>query len=88
MEADAPSPPFLGKPWTVATSSALEESERLRLLKAAKGGTWYDGWQPYCGMCSTMQRMERKPYGFRCGSCRNMIAWDLTRLVESPLNAR
>ena len=55
------------KLWTVETSSALPEEEKLRMLKEAKPGTWYDGWVPYCGAppankCS-MPRMTKMPYG-------------------------
>jgi len=75
-------------PWTVAESSALPPETKDAMLRQAKMGTWYDGWEPYCLTCDTMRRMDRKAYGFRCGSCGNMIAWDLTRLAESPLNRR
>ena len=75
-------------PWTVAESSALSDDVKLAMLKEAKGGTWYDDWQPYCGVCSTMQRMTKHNYGFECQCCKNMIGWDLTRLVESPLNSK
>ncbi|EKD22601.1 MAG: hypothetical protein ACD_84C00039G0008 [uncultured bacterium] len=71
---------------TVAESSALVPDVKLAMLQNAKPGTWYDDWKPYCGTCSTMQRMVKHEYGFRCAGCGNMIGWDLTRLVESPLN--
>lgn len=35
-----------------------------------------------------MPRMTPEPYGFRCPECGNMIAWDLTRIAESPLNRK
>jgi hypothetical protein len=75
-------------PWTVAESSALPPETKDAMLRKAKPGTWYDGWQPYCGTCDSMGRMHQEAYGFRCGRCGNMIAWDMTRLVESPLNRR
>ena len=80
---------------TINEMETLTEEQKLEMLKEAKGGTWYDGWQPYCLCCSTSGRMTRMPYGFKCeGSgdwfgrkgCGNMIGFDLTRLVESPLN--
>lgn len=78
-------------PWTAAESSALPEEEKATMLRQAKLGTWYDGWKPYCGQvqarCS-MPRMTQEHYGFRCPECGNMIAWDLTRLAESPLNRK
>lgn len=76
------------KVWTVAESSALSDEQKLALLKEAKGGTWYDGWRPYCMMCSTMNRMLQHDYGFSCSCCGNMIAWDCTRLAESPFNRK
>ncbi len=71
---------------TVAEMEALSPEEQLSTLKLAKGGTWYDGWRPYCIMCSYSGRIQQMPYGFKCPTCRNMIGWDLTRLQESPLN--
>lgn len=67
-------------------SAGLAEDMKLALLKTAKLGTWYDDWRPYCMMCSTMSRMTKHPYGFRCKSCGNMIGWNLMRLSDSPLN--
>lgn len=80
---------------SVAQMQALPEHEKLRLLKEAKGGTWYDGWRPYCIKCNTLGRMTQMEYGFKCEGkddwfrrpgCGNMIGWDLKRLKESPLN--
>lgn len=71
---------------TVQENINLSDEEKLRRLKEAKGGTWYDGWKPYCCMCSTSIRMDSQPYGFRCRMCGNMIGFNLTRLQESPLN--
>ena len=76
----------LVKVWTVAESSALPEDEKLRMLKVAKRSPWYDDWHPYCLLCTgTMARMSKRAYGFKCEHCGNMIAWDLTRLAESPV---
>ena len=74
--------------WTVAESSALPPETKDAMLREAKMGTWYDGWEPYCMTCDTMRRMDKQEYGFRCSCCGNMIAWDLTRLAESPLNRK
>jgi len=71
---------------TIAEYEAISEEERLKILKEAKGGTWYDGWQPYCTTCSTIMRMKSENYGFSCDHCGNMIGYDLCRVVESPLN--
>lgn len=71
---------------TITNHTALSDSERLEMLKKAKGGTWYDGWHPYCGMCSYNGRMIGRDYGFQCPKCGNMIGWNLMRLKESPLN--
>jgi hypothetical protein len=67
----------------------LSEEEKLSIVKAAKGGSWYYGWKPYCMIptCkSGLVRMAPTAYGFRCSSCGNMIGFDLKRLAESPLN--
>ena len=64
----------------------LSPAKQQAMLKEAKGGTWYDGWKPYCMTCSTMSRMESKDYGFRCSSCGNQIGFDCYSLLESPLN--
>ena len=66
----------------------LTPEQQLEMLKKAKGGTWYDGWQPYCGVCSIILRMKKKDYGFQCSCCNNMIGFDLTRVIESPLNKK
>jgi len=71
---------------TVQDNIALSSEEKLLRLKEAKGGTWYDGWKPYCVMCSYNCRMDPMPCGFKCPSCGNMIGFNLTRLQESPLN--
>lgn len=75
-------------PPTVAEMEALTDEEKLAMVKQAKTGEWYDGWRPYCLQCSTVSRMLERPYGFQCGSCHNMISFDLYRLVESPLNKK
>lgn len=76
---------------TIAENEAIPLDERLAILKEAKGGTWYDGWKPYCVQMTTpcasrLERMEQTSYGFRCHTCGNMIGWNLERIVESPLN--
>lgn len=71
---------------TVEFNRNLPQDEKLQRLKDAKGGTWYDGWSPYCLNCSTVNRMEAKDYGFCCRNCNNMIGFNLQRLVESPTN--
>ena len=71
---------------TIAESEALPDETKVAMLRQAKPGTWYEGWKPYCCMCNSMARMQQHDYGFRCGNCNNLIGWDLTRLVESPLN--
>lgn len=71
---------------TVGHQSALSDYDKMSILRQAKGGTWYDGWQPYCGTCSTVARMQTQPYGFQCSYCGNMIGFNLVRLKESPLN--
>lgn len=71
---------------TVEDNLNLSSSEKLERVKEAKGGTWYDGWKPYCMMCSYGGRMDEMPYGYKCPKCGNMIGFSLTRLKESPLN--
>lgn len=73
---------------TVQENINLSDEEKLKRLKKAKGGTWYDGWQPYCCMCHYNGRMTPMSYGFCCPCCGNMIGFNLTRLKESPLNRR
>lgn len=70
---------------TLKQNIDLPEKEKLRRLKEAKGGTWYDGWRPYCMMCNRSDRMVSEPYGFKCPQCGNMIGFNLKRLKESPL---
>ena len=49
---------------TLKQNIDLPEKEKLRRLKEAKGGTWYDGWRPCCMMCNRSDRMVSEPYGF------------------------
>lgn len=35
-------------------------------------------WRPYCLVCTSMKRMEKTEYGFRCVACLNKINHDLT----------
>ncbi len=71
------------KSWNESITPALA----LIITKKAKGGSWYsDTWEPYCLMCSTMDRMAKKSYGFKCTCCGNEIGHNLQRLNESPLN--
>jgi len=78
--------PNLDQPISSAESAALDEELKLSILKEAKGGTWYDGWTPYCAPCTGLVRMTQRAYGFECPACRNMIGWNLYRLTDSPLN--
>jgi hypothetical protein len=71
---------------TIKENEILSNDEKLKRIKEAKGGTWYDGWKPYCLVCSTMSRMVEQTYGFKCNHCGNVIGFNLTRLMESPLN--
>lgn len=71
---------------TIQDNLDLSDDEKIRRLKEAKFGTWYDGWKPYCMMCSYNDRMVPMSYGFKCPSCGNIIGFNLTRLQESPLN--
>ena len=71
---------------TIKYNSTLSSEEKLNRLKEAKGGTWYDGWKPYCCVCSYNGRMISQEYGFKCPHCGNMIGFNLQRLQESPLN--
>lgn len=73
---------------TIQENLNLSKEEKLSRLKAAKDGTWYDGWKPYCMSCSFSGRMIQTDYGFKCPSCCNMIGFNLTRLKESPLNKK
>ncbi len=73
-------------PITSAESASIPEDVKLLMLKNAKMGSWYNNWKPYCGTCSVMSRMIQHDYGFQCNSCKNMIGWDLHRLIDSPLN--
>jgi hypothetical protein len=73
---------------SIKDNEALSKEERLHQVKLAKGGSWYDGWKPYCLNCSSNSRMEETTYGFKCSSCKNIIGWDLIRLKESPLNMK
>lgn len=74
---------------TTDESAALPEETKLQTLKESKGSPWYDGWTPYCLVpaCRGLGRMERRPYGFECPGCGNLIGFDLVRLDDSPLNA-
>lgn len=65
---------------TIEENRNLSEDEKLRRLKIAKGGTWYD--------CQKSPRMIAKDFGFECPNCGNLIGFNLTRLQESPLNAK
>lgn len=71
---------------TIEENRKLSETEKLNRLKKVKGGTWYDGWRPYCLNCSSSDRMQQTDFGFRCPCCGNLIGFNLTRLQESPLN--
>lgn len=73
---------------TIKDNMELSDEEKLNRLKKAKGGTWYDGWRPYCLACGTIHRMIPMDFGFKCLSCGNLIGFNLTRLAESPLNNR
>jgi hypothetical protein len=40
----------------------------------------YEGWRPYCLVCSTFVRMEAKPWGgWECVACRNQVGPGLER---------
>lgn len=39
-------------------------------------------YRPYCLKCSTMARMEKTDYGFKCVACGNKINPDMTHFNE------
>ncbi len=41
-------------------------------------------WRPYCLVCTTMMRMEKKDYGYKCRHCLNEIHKDLTHKDKTP----
>ncbi len=71
---------------TIKENQNLSCEQKIAILKNAKGGELIPNWSPFCLNCASNTRMLRQSYGFQCKSCRNMIGWDLTRLVESPTN--
>ena len=85
-----PTDPLYNEMKTVAEMRAVPESERLAIIKEAKGGSWYDdNYTPYCVhyVCKcTSPRSIKTDYGFVCPDCGNMSGWDMKRLKESPLN--
>lgn len=73
---------------TKAYNEGLTAEQVLSILKEAKGGSWYDGWVPYCIMrnpdgsyakCSS-PRMHKMPWGFKCPDCGNEIGFNLKRI--------
>lgn len=44
-------------------------------------------WRPYCLKCSTMLRMAKTEFGFRCRGCQNEIGPDMKPLKE-PFNVK
>lgn len=74
---------------TVKEQSAIPPAKALEMSKEAKMGTWYDDkYTPYCGApdCRIMPRTIKRPFGYECPSCGNMIGHHYKRLQESPLN--
>lgn len=57
-----------------ATTHVRQKEPSMPPLKP----TWepYPGWAPYCLRCSTMLRMEKMEYGWRCKACGNQIDHD------------
>ena len=39
----------------------------------------YEGWCPYCLVCSEIKRMLQKHYGYKCCGCKNQIDFNLER---------
>lgn len=75
----------------MSSLSREEANEMVKNAKLAMHCTWskeFDDYKysPYCGICSSNERMERKEYGFKCSNCSNMLGWNMERLVESPFN--
>jgi hypothetical protein len=44
----------------------------------------YEGWAPYCLVCSTMLRMKPTDYGWQCRACGNPINRRLTHYTPEP----
>jgi tRNA(Ile2) C34 agmatinyltransferase TiaS len=44
-------------------------------------------WRPYCTKCSTMLRMAKTDYGFRCRNCQNEIDNKMQPLKQ-PFNVK
>lgn len=40
-------------------------------------------WRPYCLACTTIYRMEKTDYGYRCKCCGNQTHRDLTARKSS-----
>ena len=72
---------FRALPLTEAEATALTVKQRREVLFAASGKN--TGWAPYCLVCDSANRMEKREYGFQCTGCGNKIGWNLLRLKQS-----
>lgn len=41
-------------------------------------------WRPYCLKCSTMKRMEDRPYGYESSKCKLKINFNLDTIHGEP----
>ncbi len=66
--------------------TAEQKKEMLAKAQEMSGASKNPNWRPYCLTCTTFDRMNSQPYGFKCRKCGNEIGFDLQRVEESPLN--
>lgn len=43
-------------------------------------------WRPYCGCCSTFDRMQDRDFGYECLICKNQIGFDCLKIKKADDN--
>lgn len=63
-------------------NKSLNQKQRIETISKAIGTDINPNWDPYCLKCSSLRKMKRTDYGWKCLNCGNEIGWNLEKITN------